>query len=63
MKKRRDSDLIDDILHAANLARNFVEGFTLGQFEADLRTVQEDLPALVTALETEGKALLAKSLK
>lgn len=33
MKKRHDSDLIEDILHAANLARSFVKGFSLDQFE------------------------------
>ena len=114
MKKRHDSDLINDILHAANLARSFVDGFSIDQFEADPRThfatihqlmvigeaanrlsttfrkalpsvpwkkmigmrnvlihiyeeadltevwktVQEDLPALVTILESEGRALL-----
>lgn len=120
MKKRHDSDLIDDILHAANLARSFVEGFSLDQFESDpkthfatihqlmvigeaanrltadfrkalpsvpwkkmigmrnvlihiyeeadltevWKTVQEDLPALVSTLESEGRALLtAKTLK
>lgn len=53
MSKQRDLGSLQDILTAANLILNFIEGFSFGEFEKDLKTQS----AVIRQLEIIGEAV------